>query len=258
MADNNLQNFIAAAKGGIARVNRYTVGFGLPNLLQKDMFDLRAIELFCESITMPSINIATVPMRTFGEQREMPYDRNFENVTATFYVDTNMSVKSFFDTWVNSVINPYSRTTSYYEDYTTDLLITVLNVQDRKVYQVGLYEVYPKSVGQIQLDNNAKDIMKINVNFAYKYHISNQLDSGTNESSYTNSFRSNKLFSELNGEVPGDYYDGGNVFATSVPNEYTNSFTSYQERYVDKTAATNALERLQRQGIQTGVGSLYG
>lgn len=254
----SLEKFVSTIKGksGLARTNRFTVEFGLPSLMQKDKHDLRSLFLLCESVSLPSMNIATQGSRTFGEQREIPYDRNFESLNMTFYVDKNMEVKDFFNSWMHAIINPVSRTISYYDNYTTSLLVTVYDLKDKAVYDVGIYEAYPKSVGQIQLDNNSKDIMKLNVTFNYKYHLGARIDTVSGEPEIMNQYKL-KQYEGLNGFIPNNYFNAGSALSSTVPEEYLVNFNTFQERYIDSVAMNNALSKLNSQGIDTGIAQQF-
>ena len=241
-------------KNGLAKTNRFILNFGLPQLMQKDMHDLEMVQMFCESISLPSINISSMPIRTFGEQREIPYDRTFEPLNAVFYVDRKMVVKDFFDLWMSSIYNPIDRTLNYYEQYTTDMTIFVLDSADNSTYTIKLYEIYPKSIGQVQLDNNSKDIMKLNVTFNYKYHTGSRLDLLSGQPEISNIYNINKV-KGLNGIIPENYYNAGSPFANGVPNEYLTNYISYQEKYVDSLSVSNAINSINTQGIQTGLTS---
>lgn len=252
----SLQRFKEEVKArGLAKNNRFLVDFRLPNLIQKDMFNLQIIHLFCESTSIPGINIATQPNRTFGEQREIPYDRNFDPVTLNFYVDQAMTVKYFFDTWMNCVINPISRTINYYDNYITDIDITVLDTNDDHIYQITLYEAYPKNIQSIALDQNGRDVMKLAVVFNYKYSSVQMYDTLGGDPNIQNIFNTNKN-TPLNGVIPFDYANSGSVWASTVPSEYLQNAISFNEQYADQISAANAIAQIQSQGIQTGLGSL--
>lgn len=253
----SLQRFKEEVKArGLARNNRFIVEFGLPQLIQKDVFNLEIIQLFCESASIPGINIATQPNRSFGEQREIPYDRTFEPVTLNFFVDNAMTVKHFFDNWMGVIINPYSRTTNYYEQYTTNIIVTVLDMTERKTYKVVLYEAYPKTIQTVNLDNNNKDVMKLGVTFNYKYSLGARLDTLGGDSKIYNTYNINKKL-PLNEAIPSNYFNAGSTWASSVPSEYLQNAISYNEKYADKLSVSNALAQIQRRGIETGIGSIF-
>jgi hypothetical protein len=86
-----------------------------------------------------------------------------------------MQNKLIFDYWLNLIQDPWTRNFNYYDEYVTDIVIEVQDLKDQSRYGIKLFEAYPKSIGAVQLDYAGKDVMKISVNFAYKYyHVGSQ------------------------------------------------------------------------------------
>jgi len=177
----NLNDFIAQVKqNGMARTNRFAVEFALPNSLQGfDLNSLRTALLFCDQVQLPGLNINTTDTRSFGEVRKAPYEKLFEDINMSFYVDKDMVIKDLFDTWHDSIMDRNTRTFEYYDNYVTPITIYVQDINDNNTYTVMLYEAFPKSIGAVQLDYAAKDVMKLSVNFAYKNWISFPSVNGT-------------------------------------------------------------------------------
>lgn len=164
-----IQEFVAQVKSnGIARTNRYTVLFTPPTGVAGN---LQNIMLFCDQVQLPGANFSTTQNRTYGEFREVPYEKIYDNITMSFFVDTNMEVKKLFDAWQNQISNPVTRTYNYYKNYTTNMVIEVQDINDKTRYSVNLFECYPKSIGSVQLDYASKDVMKIQVAMQYKYWV---------------------------------------------------------------------------------------
>ena len=96
MASPSLYDFISQIKGeGLSRTNRFLVNIASPAALGGS--DARLIQLYCEQAALPGMAYASTPVRSFGENREVVYERNFEPIALTFYVDRKMSVLSFFN-----------------------------------------------------------------------------------------------------------------------------------------------------------------
>lgn len=170
-----LNRFISEVKTrGLARTNRYVVEIPFPNSREYNIDDdsKRLTNLFCESIQLPGLNISTDPARTYGEAREMPYERTFETFSATFYVDTNMKVKTAFDNWMSMIIDPKTRTIGYYKDFVTDINVHIETLEQSWPLTFKIYEAYPKSVSPIQLNLADRDVMTFTVTFQYKYWVS--------------------------------------------------------------------------------------
>ena len=101
---------------------------------------LQNVLLFCDQVQLPGANYSTVQNRTFGEFREVPYEKLYDNITMSFFVDTNMEVKKLFDQWQNQISNPITRTYNYYNNYARNMVIEVQDINDNTRYSVCLWE----------------------------------------------------------------------------------------------------------------------
>jgi hypothetical protein len=173
-------DIVAQMAPGLAKTSRFAINISPPQWVFRQparggdtnatgYTNLHKILLFCDTVSIPGLNVNTTPIRTFGEVREMPYEFNYEPITATFYVDADMYVKKMFDDWILGIQVDETRSFRYYNDYISPMNIIVYDTKDKKRYAVQLSEVYPKSVGQVQLDYANTQIMKLSVTFQYKY-----------------------------------------------------------------------------------------
>lgn len=198
---NRQKDFIAEIKTkGLSRTNRFTVDFTPPRAMGEDT---KRTLLFCEKASLPGINFATTQNRSFGEFREVPYDRLFDPISLTFHVDRQMSVKKIFDDWVNVIQDPKSKSFAWYSEYITPLTIRIQDLEDKVHYELICYEAYPKSIGQIQLDAEGKDTMRLDVTFQYKYWQARTIAQNAN----------------------------GQLLNKDALNQYNNNFTGFQERF---------------------------
>ena len=170
----NLTDFIAEIKTqGLMRTANYTVEITTP----KKMFGekhLQRVQLFCDRVDVPGVSIATAPNRSYGEVREVPYEKLYGTIGMSFFVDNNMSTKEFFDDWINVIQNPLTRSFEYYENYISDIVINVEDIQENSRYSIKLFECYPKSISAISMDYASLDVMKLQVEMNYKYWQQNK------------------------------------------------------------------------------------
>lgn len=159
--------------GGMARNNRYKVFFFLPKVLRNigvlNSEITRMTSLYCDATALPGVSYSTAQAKTYGEVREMPYERMFDNINLSFYIDSDMKIKYMFDAWVQNIQDINTRSFNYYKDYTVDMYIDVQNYNEENKYRVMLYECYPKSVSPINMEYAGKDVMKLQVSLNYKY-----------------------------------------------------------------------------------------
>lgn len=165
---NPIKDFVSQVKtGGLARSNRYAVIMTMPFVFNNDV--TKKALMFCDQVQLPGTNFSTTQNRSFGEFRETPYEKLYEHINLSFYVDREMLIKDMFDQWQNSIYDPQTRVFNYYNNYVTDMTIEVQDNKDAPHYYVTLHECYPKSVGAVQLDYASKDVMKLSVSIAYKW-----------------------------------------------------------------------------------------
>jgi len=169
-----ITNFISEVKSaGLAVSNRYTVDFTPPKSLFgtgfNDTYFQQKMLMFCSQVQLPGINLSSSQSRTFGEVREMPYERLFDNFSLTFYVDSEMKIKYFWDSWVNSIQDSTTRAFEFYKNYITDMTVVVEDKNENATYEVKLYEVYPKTIAPIQLSYDQKEVMQVQVTLNYRY-----------------------------------------------------------------------------------------
>jgi hypothetical protein len=212
-----LNQFIANIKSeGLMRNSRFAITFTPPRSMQGSgaALDLRKILLYCDNVNLPGMTLETTQAKTFGEYREMPFNKLFDNINMSFYVDNSMQVKRMFDSWMGAIQNPQTRSFNYYKDYTTNITIEVFDVADKSRYQVVLYQCYPKTINPITLDYADKEVMKMTVSMNYKYWISSSVTVTTKPNSATNT--TNGLF--------GDYFTDSQI----IPDTYFTSFNTFQ------------------------------
>lgn len=224
-----IKDFITEIKkGALARSNRYAISFTPPTNAQKAYIGgvepntLRKAILFCDQIQLPGLNLSTVQNRTFGEFRETPYEKLFDNITMSFYVDNDMKVKYLFDNWMAAIQDPITRTFRYYDQYTTDMTIEVQDINDKSRYQVKLFECYPKTIGAIQMDYAAKEVMKLSVTLQYKYWTSEPKSPLPNNQAVSSS-----LIDKFTKDFSGFQQSLNNAIGSNAGNFVTGAIGSY-------------------------------
>lgn len=227
-----LNEFISQVKNfGMARTNRFSVILTPPSTVTQ-FSGLREILLYCDQVQLPGINLATTQNRTYGEFREVPYEKLYGDIQMSFYVDNNLYVKTFFDEWFNAIQNPNTRTFEYYNNYITDMEIRVEDLQNSSVYVVTAFECYPKTISPIQMDYAGKDVMKMQVTMQYKY------------------WRSESNGVAL-GQTDQKQFDGIEDYL--LPESYRNDIQKYQQDWNDAQNVIRNAGRLEEYDISNFV-----
>lgn len=217
-----LNEFISNIKSeGLMRTSRFAVAFSLPGAISAGLYErnLRKILLYCDNINLPGITIETTAAKTYGEERQMPHQKQFETINMGFYVDNAMSVKSLFDNWMGAIQDPQTRNFNYYWDYVTDITIDVFDIADKTRYQVTLFQAYPKAINPIQMDYGNKDVMKLSVAMEYKYWTSTL----TTSSGAGNTKPFSNIINSFGNSI--NSFLGNSV---KIPSTYFTNFDQYQ------------------------------
>lgn len=249
---STLNDFISQVKRGMAKPNHFLVQLNLPPALTNaQSIDMQKVILFCDQAQLPGISFGTNPVRSYGEVREVPYEKLYEGVNLSFYVDADMMVKSLFDEWIALIQNPETRDFNYAQKYLTDTIkIYVENSQGENVYLCTLHECYPKAIAPIQLDYSAKDVMKMSVSITYKYATSEKLRKTTSinvENSQIDSIM--------------EKYNYGFKSLAEIPNNYFNDFSGFQDQLKDFDLSfgdAKSIASFENVGVKTGFGGLFG
>lgn len=182
-----------AAKGGVARTNRFNVIFTPPkqsllNLKPEVLVgqlasgdtpsvrslinDPRDISLLCESVSIPGRSISTIDYMADKQSNKFPNTLIDSEIEMTWLLTNDYYMKTMFDGWLSSIIDMETYTVGYKNDFSTDVIIQQLNVDNIPVYGVKLEKAYPLGINQIELSNSTADeIAKVSVTWAYDKYV---------------------------------------------------------------------------------------
>jgi hypothetical protein len=195
MAGFNISNFISHVNAnGLMRNNKflvripYPIGFdGIASLKETS----RYMELWCDSTSLPGININTADVKRYGygPVEKMGVTAGFNNVTLTFMSDNKALVHSFFYNWTKLISNHDARNgdfnkqsglvgggmvsarpyeIAYKNDYVSNIEITVFNEGSKEIMTLTLRDAFPVAVGDIQLNwADTNDFVRIPVSLTF-------------------------------------------------------------------------------------------
>ena len=170
MAGFSYSDFVAFVKeDGLSKQNRFYIELAVRTSMTQ--YRYRPAETLCKGVSIPSVQIASQPLRITGEVLEAPYDRTFSGASFQFYCDRKLSVKMFFDIWFNKIQSTNSRIVGYYSDFISpEIKVHVLDKNNTVNHTIILYEAYPKSIGTLMVDHDSPTVMLLDVQFEYKYY----------------------------------------------------------------------------------------
>lgn len=172
---SRIRDFIALAKGfGFQKQSKYQVLiYPQASGSNAGVEDVLLMDLLCDNVTVPGMNFSTNPVFTFGEPREVVYNRNFDAANLQFLADSKMRAREYFDEWQTSVMNPTTRTVSYYNNYIRNVEIRHQDLEGNTQYTVTLFEAFPKAVSPYEMGNDNNTVLRVNVQLQFKYYTYN-------------------------------------------------------------------------------------
>lgn len=113
-------------KKGVARSNLYKLNITIPRAIKANakalnmpssLGDLDDICLYCESVTLPGIQLATTESKPYGygPTELKAYAPVFNQLQASFIVDAKGYTLSFFRNWMRAIVNYTSEGKAYWK-----------------------------------------------------------------------------------------------------------------------------------------------
>lgn len=140
----------AIVSSGLAFANRYEVIINAPALYS--FSSTRQLLIRCDSVVIPGRSFNTVPYRIYGPARNMPVEQIYSGeINLSFILSADLRERNAFEVWMNAISSVQDYKMSYYQEYAGLMQINVLNREDKITYTANVEEVYPKSIGDIQM-----------------------------------------------------------------------------------------------------------
>ena len=134
----------------------------------------RQINIHCDSVSMPGHDLQTQTVQ-YGSapEEDMVVAHGYGGqISASFYADSFLRERHFFEMWQKMAVNHTTHKAKYYDDYVGKMQIYQLasdNLQDQPSYGIEASEVYPATVSAVEYSyGSSNQIVKINVGFNYR------------------------------------------------------------------------------------------
>ena len=193
-----IQNFIASmgkAKG-FARTSKYAVVITPPTNLgrlideaetsesisftdENQLLDMRSmasqvgrqLNLHCNSVSLPGHDLQAQDMQHGSAPgRQMVTSHDYQGtIAATFYLDSHLRERHFFEKWQKMAVNTNTHKANYYDDYIGSMEIFQLDGNGEITYGIKATEVYPSTIAGIEYAYaNTNQIATQAVQFQYR------------------------------------------------------------------------------------------
>ena len=156
-----ITDFKSKLSGGGARANLFEVVLSFPDSAPTDGNVLDKSRFLIKAAALPASTIGPVNVPFRGRILKIAGDRTFESWTVTVINDTDFSIRSSLEGWVNS-INRVSDATGVTDPalYQADAFVYQLDRDGSVLREYHMYDIFPTNISQIALSYETTDAIE--------------------------------------------------------------------------------------------------
>ena len=153
--------FKSKLAGGGARPNLFEVELAFPNAVAIDNDVLQKSRFLVKAAALPASTIAPIDVPFRGRILKIAGDRTFETWTITVLNDTDFSIRSAFEKWMNT-INKMSDATGIVdpEAYQKDAVVKQLDRDGSVLRSYKFWDIFPTNISTIDLSYETTDTLE--------------------------------------------------------------------------------------------------
>ena len=165
-----INDFKSKLTGGGARANLFEVVLTFPDAAKPPDEVLDKSRFMVKGARLPASNIAQIEVPFRGRVLKIAGDRTFDSWTVTVINDTDFSIRSAFENWMNT-INKLDNNTGLVNpaDYQADAYVYQLDRDGQDLRAYRFYDTFPTQVGPIELSYDAQGIQEFTVELQVQY-----------------------------------------------------------------------------------------
>ena len=161
-----ITDFKSKLTGGGARSNLFEVELSFPSAVSVEGLNdiLNKARFLVKTAALPASNIAPNEIPFRGRVLKIAGDRTFDTWSITVLNDTDFSIRSAFEKWMN-FINKVSDNTgsTNAEDYQADAYVYQLDRSGETLRKYHFFDVFPTQVAPIELSYDSAGIQEFTV-----------------------------------------------------------------------------------------------
>ncbi len=159
-----ITDFKSKLSGGGARSNLFEVVLSFPEAAPADVNVLDKSRFLVKSAAMPASTVTPLPVAFRGRTLNVAGDRTFESWTITIINDTDFSIRSAFENWMNTM-NKVSDNTGITDPalYQADAFVYQLDRDGSTLRAYHFYDLFPTNMSSIALSYDTESIQEFSV-----------------------------------------------------------------------------------------------
>ena len=159
-----ITDFKSKLSGGGARSNLFEVVLSFPEAAPADTNVLDKSRFLVKTAAMPASTVTPLPVAFRGRTLNVAGDRTFEGWTITVINDTDFSIRSAFENWMNTM-NKVSDNTGITDPalYQADAFVYQLDRDGSTLRAYHFYDLFPINISSIPLSYDTESIQEFTV-----------------------------------------------------------------------------------------------
>jgi len=156
-----ISDFKSRLSGGGARPNLFEVELAFPDAVAIENDVLEKARFLVKAAALPESTIAPIDVPFRGRILKIAGDRTFETWTITVINDTDFSIRSAFEKWMNT-INKMSDATGVVdpEAYQKDATVKQLDRDGSVLRSYKFWDIFPTNISTIDLSYETTDTLE--------------------------------------------------------------------------------------------------
>ena len=156
-----ISDFKSKLTGGGARPNLFEVELAFPTAVAIENDVLQKARFLVKAAALPASTVAPVEVPFRGRILKIAGDRTFETWTITVINDTDFSIRSAFEKWMN-VINSMEDATGLQspEEYQKDAMVHQLDRDAGILRSYKFWDIFPTNISTIDLSYETTDTIQ--------------------------------------------------------------------------------------------------
>ena len=156
-----ITDFKSKLVGGGARPNLFEVELAFPEEIAVDNDVKDKARFLVKAAALPASNITPIDVNFRGRILKIAGDRTFDTWTITVINDTDFSIRSAFEKWMNSINRLSDATgTNNPADYQEDAYVHQLDRDGSTLITYRFYDVFPTQISQVDLSYETVDTIQ--------------------------------------------------------------------------------------------------
>jgi hypothetical protein len=156
-----ITDFKSKLTGGGARPNLFEVVLAFPTAAAPDSATLDKARFLVKAAALPASNVSPIDVPFRGRILKIAGDRTFDTWTITVINDTDFSIRSAFEKWMNTINKVSDNTGSTNPaDYQSDAYVYQLDRTGETLRAYHFYDIFPTNISTIDLSYESTDAIE--------------------------------------------------------------------------------------------------